>query len=57
VIDNLNSEINRCLADPGIAARLSDLGGTALVARRRSLESRLPLESAKVVTLAGIKVD
>ena len=60
VIDNLNNEINRCLADPGIARRLSDLGGTALVGSPEQFGQLIANDTkkwAKVVTLAGIKVD
>jgi tripartite-type tricarboxylate transporter receptor subunit TctC len=60
IIDKLNDEINRCLADPAIEARLSDLGGTALGGSPEEFGRLIADDTkkwAKVVTLAGIKID
>lgn len=60
VTDRLNGEINLGLADPGIRARLADLGGTALPGTPADLGGLIAAETekwGKVVRAARIKVE
>ena len=60
VIDRLNSGINAGLADPGIKARLADLGGTALPGSPADLGRLIAGETekwGKVIRAANIRVD
>ena len=60
IIDKLNKEINACLGDLKMKARLADLGGTPLVGSPADF-SRLIAEDtekwAKVIKFAGIKLE
>jgi len=58
IIDKLNREINLSLADPALAARLIDIGGTPLPGSPADLGGFLAEETekwGKVVKFAGIK--
>lgn len=58
IIDRLNREINAGLADPGVKARLAEVGGVPLVytpAEMRAVIARDIEKWAKVVKLAGIE--
>jgi tripartite-type tricarboxylate transporter receptor subunit TctC len=58
IIERLNREINAGLADPGIRARMAEVGGVPLVyspAELRALIARDAAKWAKVVEQAGIK--
>ena len=58
IIDKLNSEINAGLADPKIAARLTDLGGTALMVSPADLDKLVVEETdkwGKLIRAANIK--
>ena len=58
IVDRLNKEINAGLADPKLAARLADLGGTALELSPADFGKLIADEVkkwAKVVKFAGIK--
>jgi tripartite-type tricarboxylate transporter receptor subunit TctC len=58
IVERLNREINAGLADPGIRARMAEVGGVPLVyspAELRALISRDAAKWAKVVEQAGIK--
>jgi tripartite-type tricarboxylate transporter receptor subunit TctC len=58
IVTLLNREINAGLADPGIKARLADVGGAPLtysVGEMRALATRDLEKWAKVVKLAGIE--
>jgi tripartite-type tricarboxylate transporter receptor subunit TctC len=60
IIDKLNGEINAGLADPKIAARLTDLGSMALTLSPADLDKFVVDETekwAKVVRTAGIKAE
>jgi tripartite-type tricarboxylate transporter receptor subunit TctC len=57
IVARLNREINAGLADPGVKARLAQIGGTPLIystAEIRALAARDLEKWAKVVKLAGI---
>jgi tripartite-type tricarboxylate transporter receptor subunit TctC len=59
IIDKLNSEINRALADPKIKARLADLGGTPLAISPDEFAKLIVDETekwAKVVRAGKMKV-
>jgi tripartite-type tricarboxylate transporter receptor subunit TctC len=60
VIARLNSEINAGLTDPKIAARITDLAGTAFIATPAELD-KLVIEYTekwgKVIRAAGIKAE
>src|SRR5580700_3074359 len=59
IIDKLNSEINRALADPKIKARLADLGGTPLAISPDEFAKLIADETekwAKVVRAGKMKV-
>jgi tripartite-type tricarboxylate transporter receptor subunit TctC len=58
IIDKLNREINAGLADPKIGARLTDLGGTALMVSPVDLDKLLVEETekwGKLIRAANIK--
>jgi tripartite-type tricarboxylate transporter receptor subunit TctC len=58
IVERLNREINAGLADPGIKARLAEVGGVPLVysvAEMRALIARDAAKWARVVEQAGIK--
>lgn len=58
IVERLNREINAGLADPGIRARMAEVGGVPLIyspAELRALIVRDAAKWARVVELAGIK--
>ena len=58
VIERLNEEINACLADPALNARLADLGGVALAGSPAEFATLIAQETAKwekVVKFSGAK--
>jgi tripartite-type tricarboxylate transporter receptor subunit TctC len=58
VIATLNREINAGLTDPGLKARLADIGGRPIVVSAQELGKMWASETdkwAKVVKLAGVK--
>lgn len=58
IIDSLNSEINAALANPGVRARLADVGGTVLAGSPVDFAKLIADETRKwgsVIKLAGIK--
>jgi tripartite-type tricarboxylate transporter receptor subunit TctC len=58
IVERLNREINSGLADPGIRARLAEVGGVPLIyspGELRALIARDAAKWAKVVEQAGIK--
>jgi tripartite-type tricarboxylate transporter receptor subunit TctC len=58
IVERLNREVNAGLADPGIRARMAEVGGVPLVysaADLRALIARDAAKWAKVVEQAGIK--
>ena len=58
VIERLNEEINACLADPALNARLADLGGVALAGSPAEFAELIAQETAKwakVVKFSGAK--
>jgi tripartite-type tricarboxylate transporter receptor subunit TctC len=58
IIDKLNNEINRGLADPKLSARLADLGGIPMPTTPEEFRNFIAAETvkwAKVVKFAGIK--
>src|SRR5262245_45046363 len=60
IIDTLNKEINRALADPKIKARLTELGSTALPGAPADFGKLTAAEAekgAKVIKFAGIQPD
>ena len=60
VVDRLNKEINAGLADPGIKARLAQLGGTVLAGSAADLGKLFADETAKwgrVIRAANIKAE
>jgi tripartite-type tricarboxylate transporter receptor subunit TctC len=60
IIDKLNREINACLADPKLQARLADLGGTVLAGTPgdfRKLIAEETVKWGKVVKFASIKAE
>jgi tripartite-type tricarboxylate transporter receptor subunit TctC len=60
IIEKLNKEINAALADPGMKARLADLGAAPLVTTPKEFAGIVADETdkwAKVVKFAGVKVD
>jgi tripartite-type tricarboxylate transporter receptor subunit TctC len=59
IIERLNTEINACLADPKLSARLADLGGVALAGSPADFAALIRDETAKwakVVKFSGAKV-
>jgi tripartite-type tricarboxylate transporter receptor subunit TctC len=60
IVDKINREINAGLADPGIKARLADLGGTVLALSPAEFGKLIADETekwGKVVKFAGMKPD
>ena len=60
IVDKLNKEINAVLADPGMRARIADLGETVLggsPADYAKTIAELTEKWGKVVTFSGAKVD
>jgi tripartite-type tricarboxylate transporter receptor subunit TctC len=60
IINRLNAAINKALADPGIQARLADLGGTPMAGSPADFGRIIAEETekwAKVVKAAGVSVD
>jgi tripartite-type tricarboxylate transporter receptor subunit TctC len=60
IIEKLNKEINAALADPGMKARLADLGAAPLATTPKEFANIVAEETdkwAKVVKFAGVKVD
>ena len=60
IADRLNAEINAGLADPGLRARLAELGGTAMPGTPADLGRLIAEETkkwGKVVREAGIRVE
>jgi tripartite-type tricarboxylate transporter receptor subunit TctC len=60
VIQKLNNEINAALADPGISAKLADLGGTVVAGSAADFGKLIADETekwGKVIKFAGIKAD
>jgi tripartite-type tricarboxylate transporter receptor subunit TctC len=60
IIDKLNSEINRALADPAIKARLADLGANALLGSPDDFRKFIVEDTekwAKVIRTANIKAE
>jgi len=60
VIDRLNKEINAALADPGMKARLTELGAAPLVTTPKEFAGVVATETdkwAKVVKFSGAKVE
>jgi tripartite-type tricarboxylate transporter receptor subunit TctC len=60
IVNKLNTEINACLADPSLKARLADLGGITLAGSPADF-ARLIVEEtakwAKVVKFSGVKAE
>ena len=60
IVDKLNKEINSALADPGMKARLADLGAIPLIGSPADFAKLIAEETekwAKVVKFAGLKAD
>jgi tripartite-type tricarboxylate transporter receptor subunit TctC len=60
VVDTLNKQINACLADPGLKARLADLGSAVIPGSPADFGKFIAEEIqkwAKVIKFAGIKPD
>jgi tripartite-type tricarboxylate transporter receptor subunit TctC len=60
IVDKLNSEINACLADPKLQARIADLGGVALTGSPSDFRRLIAEETdkwAKVVRFSGAKAE
>jgi tripartite-type tricarboxylate transporter receptor subunit TctC len=60
IIERLNREINACLAEPAMKARLADLDGTTLVGTPVDFAKLIADETekwSKVVKFAGVKAD
>ena len=58
IVNKLNKEINICLGDPKVLARLAQLGSTAFVVTPSDLANRVGEETekwSKVIKFAGIK--
>jgi len=56
IVERLNSEINAALADPQVAARIADLGGTAVAGSASDFGKLIADETerwAKVITFSG----
>ena len=60
VIEKMNAEVNRALADPGIVAKLAELGGKPIPGTPEDFGKVIALETAKwekVVISSGAKVE
>jgi len=60
IVDKLNREINACLADPKLQARIADLGGVALTGSPSDFRRLIAEETdkwAKVVRFSGAKAE
>jgi tripartite-type tricarboxylate transporter receptor subunit TctC len=60
IIDRLNREINAALADPGMKARLAELGAAPLATTPKEFAAVVATETdkwAKVVKFSGAKVE
>jgi len=60
IVDKLNKEINSALADPGMKARLADLGGMPLIGSPADFAKLIAEETekwAKVVRFSGAKAE
>ena len=60
IVDKLNREMNACLADPKLQARIADLGGVALTGSPADFGRLIAEETdkwAKVVRFSGAKAE
>jgi tripartite-type tricarboxylate transporter receptor subunit TctC len=60
IVERLNKEINAALADPGMKARLADMGGTVLHGSSADFGRLIADETekwAKVIRVANIKAN
>jgi tripartite-type tricarboxylate transporter receptor subunit TctC len=60
IVDKVNAEVNRALADPRMRARLAELGGKAIAGTPEDFGKIIAAETAKwekVVTSSGAKVE
>jgi tripartite-type tricarboxylate transporter receptor subunit TctC len=58
IVDKLNQEINAALADPGMKARISDMGAAPFISSPTDFGKLIAEETetwAKVIKFAGIK--
>ena len=60
IVEKLNAEVNRALADPGMQKKLADLGGHPIPGTPDDFQKTIEAETAKwakVVELSGAKVE
>ena len=60
IVDKLNSEINTCLADPKLKARIAELGGIAITGSPADFGKLIAEETekwGKVVKFSGAKAE